>query len=312
MADFLTLVNKVARRAGWDSTTSASFDDPGRPWDAYKDFLNESKDEILDELGIPVVEEEFVLSLRAPRGTGEGTISGTAGSTIVAGVGTLFSATDVGAKLISPGFDGWFRISGVGSGLPTETVVDVGFRSDFSAQTYEVVEDEYDLDARVRRVMSAWIDQAGSQLELVSEPFWMDRHFAANTNLGVPREMAIFRSSTTAQIWQAQFRPIPDNNYVVRIKAETRLADLVGATTFWEIAPEIETLIVDRALFKALNTPVHNDPDLALTTGADLGRRLNSYRNRHQDPNPARRLRRIGPDEAPQRAAPNPDRSRFH
>ncbi len=317
MATYLQLVNKVAARAGWDNTTSSGFATVERPHDVIKDLINEAKDEVVADLGIRSSEEEFAFNTIAPRGSaeGEGAISGTAGSTAVAGSVapdevTVFAASDVGLKLISAGFDGWFRITARG-GVAAITV-DASFRSTFSAQTYELVEDEYDLDPRVRKIHSAWTDRGPLALVFVSEPFYMDRYYPAYTDLGTPRELAVYRSSTTAQIWQVQLRPIPDDNYIIRLKADTRFADLSAADDFWEIMPETEHLIVDRALYKALNSPLLNDPDLGLALRADIADRTRKQRERIQEPTPQRRLRRFAPDEVPSLGRLRNDPTRFH
>jgi len=310
LATYLELVNKIARRTGWDETTAPSFADPGRPWDVFKDFLNEAKDEIFDELAIRAIEQEFLFRTQAPEEAG--TIGMTVNNPIVTGTGTTFLSTHVGNKMLSGGFEGWHRISSfVGATLIS---LDSRPRATFTGATYSIFEDEYDLDPTARRIISAWIDRPRQDLEFVSEPYWNDRYHEPSTSLGVPREIMLFRSDTTAQIWQAQLRPIPDDIYTIRYKAETRLADLSSATgaDFWEIAPEIETFIVDRAVFKALSSSIGDQPDLAITTRADLRDRVDKYRERHSDPTPHRRLRRMGPDELPGPSRPRLDPSRFH
>ena len=83
-------------------------------------------------------------------------------------------------------------------------------------------------------------------------------------------------------------------------------------TDFWEIPPEVETFIVDRAMFKALATSVQNDPDLAATTAVSLRGRIGEYRQRNRERTPMRRLVREGPDETRRRTRVHFDRTRFH
>jgi hypothetical protein len=313
VADYITLVNKVARRTGWGSTTSGAFSDPGRPWDAFKEFLNEAKDDILDELGIQSVEQEFVLNTV---GLYElGIIDGVAGAyTVVAtppnDAGTAFVAGHAGRKLACSGFDGWMRIATRDSA--TQLTLDAQLPATFTEATFDIFEDEYDLDASVRRVVQAWNQEGPIHVEQVSETHWLDRRYPGAVSAGTPREMSLYRSETTGMIWRARFRPVPDGIHNIRMKCDTRLVDLSASTDEWEIAKEIENFIVDRTVFKALASKVINDPDLALTTVSDLRGRVKQYRDRNYDPQPSRRLRRMAPDELPTRERVSLDPTRFH
>jgi hypothetical protein len=310
LANYLALVNKVAARLGWDAKTTADFTDPGRPWDAFKDFLNEGKDEILDELGIRDSEEEFAFNTIVPYTTGN--VVGTEAATTVNGTGTTWTAAMVGRKMSCSAFDGWMRLATFNSTISME--FDANIRTTFASgdDTYSIFQDEYDLDADVREVLSAWVDEGPLDLNFVSEAYWFDRHYPGSTDEGTPREMAVFRSGTTGMIWRCQLRPAPDDDYVVRYKARVRLGNLSASTDSWEIQPEIETLIVDRAVYKAAISKVANDPELALVVDADLQGRMNAMRDRQKDPLPMRRRRRLAADEIPGRERAVLDPTRFH
>jgi hypothetical protein len=319
LSTYLQIVNKIARRTGWDNVTSAGFATAEAPYDSIKDFVNEAKDEIIDELGMQVSEEEFVLNTTALYDTG--TVQGTAGNQYIQGtIGaggygayTTYFTTDMEGRKIAIDSAGsaWYRIASVT--LATQIVyLDATIRDTFTSSDYTIFEDEYDLDATAREVISAWTDDGPVSLDFRDEARHFDHRYPGDSSTGSPTDMALFRSTTSGYIWTAQFRPIPDLAYTIRYKARTRLADLSAHGDTWDIQPEIEAFIVDRALFKMLNSPVQNDPDLALTIRAVNRESIREHSERHADPTPMRRLRRRGPDEWPTRLRPRLDPVRFH
>lgn len=318
MSSFLTLTNRVARRLGWNDLTASGFATAGSPYREIKDFLNEAKDDVLDELDLDLVEQEFTFICSATKtaGTvnGSNLINGFVQGTFVDGVAppysTSFASSDLNRKIQSPGFEGWFRITTVVTA--TQFLgLDGQILANFLDQSYTIYDDEFDLDASARQIQGAWVNDGPLDLTFLDDPDEFDRRHPGETTLGTPREAALYRSTTSGIIWQMRLRPIPDQRYTIRYKALTVLTDLSLSTDDWNLPSEIERFIVDEAYIKAAESSVLNDLEAADFVTRRLSRKLNSYRNKNWRRSIPERLRRKAPDEIERRLRAHFDPTRF-
>lgn len=162
--------------------------------------------------------------------------------------------------------------------------------------SYTIYQDEYDLDATARQILT--MNTSDGDVDLCFTDIEEFRHQHLEPTFGTPREAAIFRSSTTGKIWRIQLHPVPLDRQLIRYRAVTRTPDLSDYDDFWELEPEIVTMIQDRATYKALMLPSTNsDPQLAVYLDRDLERRAERYVDSFHPPDAGRRRRRRGPDE---------------
>lgn len=316
MATFLQLVNQVLDNLRWDSISSSEFSSPPDPAPAVKRFVNQAKDEVIAMLGGQFVEKEFLLETNRPVTYAQTTaaiVNNAFGTTnqILAASPVFQSAWMAGAKIVMPttAYDqtavpigdgdadpSWKRITEVQS--DQLALLDSEFTSDTGSVTdWTIFKDEFDLDATVRQVVSAWINNGPMEVCFVDDIKVFERYFPGNVTMGVPTHIALCRSESTGYFWRARLWPAPDERYVIRYRAKWRLPDLVDHDDEWTLEPEILTMIVDRAGIRAAQSPVQNDPDLAVVQSADLRQRVVEWREDNRPEDPARRLRRRSPGE---------------
>ena len=314
MANYLSLVNQVMDNLRWDSVSQAEFSSPTDPAPAVKRFVNQAKDEVFSMIGASLIEKDFTFETNYAQTK----VSSGSSADIIVGGTTLFASASLFTqamatqkwKILLPSVT---YASGVQTGVADVTAhrfatyltgvlasVDVAFTSgaNTTAQTdWTIYRDEYDLDATVRQVLSAWTNNGPLTLEFVSNVAELERYFPGDVTIGEPKVLAITRSDTDGFIWKGKLWPAPEKREIIHYHAKWRLPDLVAYSDSWSIEPELETMIVDRATMKAVQTPIQNDPDLAQVLGMDLRRRATEWKAEYTPADPNRRLRRQTPGQ---------------
>ena len=314
MANFLSLTNQVLDNLRWDSISQAEFSAPPDPAPAVKRFINQAKDEVLAMIGGRLIEKDFTFETdyaRTQTSVGNSTVIVATGTALVAGSpGAIFTsamATQRWKVLLPSVTYTSGSLTGVADPTPhriatystTDSVlVDRAFTDgdiSSSQSDWTIYRDEYDLDATVRQVLSAWTNNGPLALDFVSNVSELERYWPGDATIGAPERIAITRSQTDSYLWMARLWPAPEKREIIHYRAKWRLADLSAYSDSWTIEPEIETMIVDRATMKAVQTPIQNDPDLAQVLGQDLRRRATEWKAEYTPSDPNRRIRRETP-----------------
>lgn len=313
-------MNNVLDGMRWDHLTEDVFDDPGDPGQIVKRFVNEAKNDTITELGGELQQKEFVFATNHAVTSENMTITLTGnsfGTTSLLASGNLFDDSwMVGAKIAMPetAFTaavvsltvpdeedppnrGWFRITTIAA--PTLAAVDMDITQDtaINVTEYAIYRDEYTLDTTVRRVIKAWTSDGPLDLEFVDSRDEFETLYPGDVQIGVPRKMSIRRSNESGGIWMCRLWPAPAERVQIRYEAKWMLADLVEHDDTWDLEPELENIIADRALMKACQTPVQSDPDSASLLRRDTRERAMNWKHAFGNPDGGRVRRRRGPDE---------------
>ena len=309
MTTYLQAVNNVLTLMRWDPITEASFDNPPKPADAVKLFVNQAKDEVLSLSQYPLQEREFTFFTRptlTSADTGSMAYQGPVINTWLTTVG-LDQELDVRRKLIGqelpvPGvelsdFDAsWVRVASV----PTTNTftTPTAYNTDFNLTPGQwfLFQDEYDLDPTAREITSMW---SGQPLSLIfqDEPTREDVRFPGQYVEGNPIQACIYSSPYTGQINQVQIRPVPLVQTQISYKANCAILDYVLSTDLIELEPEVVKMIQRKALQLALGSPIQNDPDLALTVESQTNAHIDQWRESNTPRDAGRRIRRETPGE---------------
>lgn len=314
MANYLSLTNQVLDNLRWDSVSQAEFSVPPDPAPAVKRFINQAKDEVLAMIGGRLIEKDFTFETdyaRTQTSVGNSSVIVATGAVLVsASPGALFSS-DMASERWKVTLPSVTYTSGSLTGVADSTphrivtystvdtvLVDRAFTDgdiSSSQSDWTIYRDEYDLDATVRQVLSAWTNNGPLTLDFVNNVSELERYYPGDATIGTPERIAIARSQTTDYLWMARLWPAPEKREIIHYRAKWRLADLSAYSDSWTIEPEIETMIVDRATMKAVQTPIQNDPDLAQVLGQDLRRRAIEWKAEYTPSDPNRRIRRETP-----------------
>ena len=315
MANYLSLTNQVLDNLRWDPISQAEFASPSDPAPSIKRFINQAKDEVFARIGGRLVETEFLFETNRQidyATSGNTTIVSQSGAgTLLVSSGGVFSDWMVGAKigfptsvytqLVAPAGAGpadttWRRILSVVS--PTVATIDAQFTEDGTLDnSWTIWKDEYELDPSVRQVMAVWTSNGPVALDFVSNTAELDRYFPGTTMGSTPDRCAVYRSSLSGSIWAMKLYPAPTEHEIIRYRAKYRLPDLSLYSDSWSIEPEIESMIVDQATVKAVQTPIQNDPDLAEVLGRDVQRRAVEWKLEYTPSDSGRRMRRQTPGD---------------
>jgi hypothetical protein len=306
-ATYLDHVNFVLSTLGWNEVTSGGFANPSSPAKDIKRLLNQSKNEVLAEIGQQYFEQDGAFTTLAPATTPQNyRFDGTFGAqTLIADAGI----TNVYGKLILPegNGDSWYRAQNNSFGQALN--LDRPPRVNFTSQALTMLQDEYSLGDDFHQLISAWTDEGPLKIKNVSPNHDIDEFYPGDLDQGTPLEIAVFRGFnflSTSFItywgpyggWWARIRPIPDGVYTIYYTARRTFPDLSAYDDTWSLPEDIEWFIRDRTMFKVLSSPLQSDPDLAITIRADLAARLETYKDTLTPVNPGRRMRREGPDES--------------
>lgn len=325
MATYLSLVNDALIQLGWAPLTSGGFGTTAPPFAQVKFLVNQAKDEVLTRLGMDFEDKEFSFSTFEPHGKSylNSTITvsnGTADNQVQ--FSSQFLTTGMGNGLLKfrAGFDpGIFRVTEIDTGNPNQITLDRDRPDDLSASLdWNLFVDEYVLDAQSREVDQASYSSGPLDLDFLSEGHELREWYPASSLISPPRVAAIYRArddpeatDQTGRHLMMRLYPAPDDEKIVRYSGRSVLADLSAATESWYLEPEVEKMIVERTIFKVLNSPVQNMPDVALTMGQSHDRYLDDYKTQFRRRASGKRMRRYGPDESQSRRDSFWDRTNY-
>lgn len=243
--------------------------------EAVLQFINNTYQEICMGKHYAWMFATYDISIFGPNQTG--TISATNNDATITGVGTLFSANDVKAKLAVTSVNSVYNVSSITS--QTELELETKWANDDVADsTFKLYNVQYQMPTEVGDIRAMVLDELQRKLIPVGPQQLRIMQSRDPLREGPPTHFALIRRDVDDDGVYAEFFPMPDKDYNIHIDYTVRILKLDDVADCYPIIPDKYRAVLFYGALAQFYRYLKNAP-LAADANRDFMRTMMTLKN---------------------------------